>query len=257
MKIMFFSILVPTMGTRESELRRLFESLNEQLFRDFEVVVVTQLHHEFVESLAQQWSSSFKVKHVKLEKAGLSYARNQGLAVCEGEWVVLSDDDAWYPKTAFEQIHSLCVDRKDIVLTQIYDPVSMKLYKDYRSESTSKLRKFFMMSRSSIEIAYNRKNISVTFDENFGLGAKYPCGEEVDFLLRAWKRGNAMYAPIITVYHQKKSGAPSEIQQYAKGALYAKNFSRFIAMIITIRDKLKHRNTKEYWRGYRDYKKRN
>lgn len=253
---MFYSILVPTMGTREKELRRLFESLVEQTFRDFEVVVVTQLHHEYVESLVRQWSGSIKFKQVKLEKAGLSYARNQGLDQCEGEWVVLSDDDAWYPNSALERLYSLCRNEKDIVLTQIYDPMKGELYKDYKAEQTSKLGKFSLMSRSSIEIAYNRNKVSAKFDECFGLGAKYPCGEEVDFLLQAWKKENIVYAPIVTVYHQKKIGAPSEVQQYAKGALYAKNFSRPVAILITIRDKLKHRNTKEFWKGYRDYKKR-
>ena len=43
------SILVPTMGTRENELKRLIESLKKQTYNNFEVVIVSQGNHDMVE----------------------------------------------------------------------------------------------------------------------------------------------------------------------------------------------------------------
>ena len=43
------SILVPTMGTRENELKRLIESLKKQTYKNFEVVIVSQSNHDMVE----------------------------------------------------------------------------------------------------------------------------------------------------------------------------------------------------------------
>ena len=46
------------------------------------------------------------------------------------------------------------------------------------------------MSKSSIEISIKRNKIKKDFDENFGLGAKYVCCEEVDFLINNFSKGN-------------------------------------------------------------------
>ncbi|MCM1368563.1 MAG: glycosyltransferase family 2 protein [Roseburia sp.] len=252
---MFFSILVPTMGTREYELNRLLESLSLQTFKDFEVIVVSQINHDVPEKLADKWSASISIQHIKLERAGLSYARNEGLPYCKGEWVILSDDDAWYPDDGLANIRS-CADECNIVLTQIFDPVKNESYKNYGADGGWVKNKLQLMSRSSIEIAFRREAVESNFNEQFGLGAKYVCGEEVDFLLNNFKKRTVKYCPVVTVYHLKKQQNSTDAQLFAKGAIYAKNFNRFIAFLITMRDKLKRRglNSEIFWNGYKDYK---
>lgn len=39
---MKISVLVPTLGTREKEIRRLLETLEKQSYKDFEIIFVTQ-----------------------------------------------------------------------------------------------------------------------------------------------------------------------------------------------------------------------
>lgn len=39
---MKFSLLLPTLGTRESEIKNLFESLENQTYKKFELIVVSQ-----------------------------------------------------------------------------------------------------------------------------------------------------------------------------------------------------------------------
>lgn len=252
---MKFSILVPTLGLREFELNRFFESLNKQTFKDFEIVVVSQINHEVVNDLENSWSS-LSIKHICLEKKGLSYSRNEGLKHCSGEWVILADDDAWYPEDGLSKLDDICSGKYNIVLSQIYDPLIKESYKKYDASKKVISSKFELMSRSSIEIAFKRNEIHEIFDEDFGVGAKYVCGEEIDFLLKNFSKASIAYFPEVTVYHPKKDQKSSDAQIFAKGALYAKNFSRFTAFLITVRDKLKRRktNSKIFWNGYNDYK---
>ena len=77
------SLLVPTLGKREQELRRLFDSLERQTYKDFEVVIVSQGNHDFVESCVASYD--FKHKHIKSDTLGLSVARNVGLKYIEGD----------------------------------------------------------------------------------------------------------------------------------------------------------------------------
>lgn len=253
---MHFSFLVPTLGDRKDELNRLLQSLDRQEFKDFEVVIVSQANHEDVENIIEDWQE-LHIIHVKLNRKGLSYARNQGLPYCSGEWVILSDDDAWYPDNGLKEL-SNCISsgNYNIVLSRIYDSEKEELYKNYDSNEKVITNKFQLMSRSSIEIAFKRENIAAIFDEEFGLGAKYVCGEEIDFLLKNFKKGTIKYFPVTTVYHPKKEQKNTDNQLIAKGAIYAKHFGRFTAFLITVRDKLKKRrsNSKAFWQGYKDYK---
>lgn len=255
---MKFTILVPTMGVREKEIERFFISLSNQTYKDFDVVIVSQINHNLVENIVSR-IKDIKIKHIKLEKAGLSYARNQGLKYCDGEWIILSDDDAWYPIDGLEKLSKICNQKYCIVLSQIFDPVSSKLYKNYSKKQKEINNKFELMKKSSIEIAINREKIKLCFDERFGLGAKYVGGEENDFLMRAYKCGKICYFPTITVYHQKKDGTSSPKQQLAKGAIYAKHYNRGIAMLIVLRDIIKRRNAspKMFWQGFNEYRKEN
>ena len=90
------SLVVATRG-RAKPFRTLFESLDAQTFRSFEVVVVDQNVDARVGAPAQDgWS--FPIKHMRTPtEAGLSRARNSGLAEATGAIVLFPDDDCWYP----------------------------------------------------------------------------------------------------------------------------------------------------------------
>ena len=255
---MKISILVPTLGTRSKELIRLFESINQQTYKDIEVIVVTQGNHDVVCEILNQVKLK-DAKQVKLDRRGLSIARNEGLKYATGDIVVLSDDDCWYPVNAIERISDLFSNnpRKNILLTQIFDPNKDKLYKDYpKSEGVIK-NKIELLRKSSIEITFRRGVLAEEyFDERLGLGGEFCSGEEVDFLIRNFIRDTFYYVPQITVYHLKKYGKDSKDQVKAKGALYGKHFNIAICLAVLIRDLLikRENNFMAFYNGYMQYK---
>lgn len=253
---MKISVLIPTLGERPKELNRLLDSLANQQYKNFELVVVSQANHE---SVGEQLStySTLSVKHIKINKKGLSHARNVGSQYANGEIIVLSDDDCWYPETAFSSIEGIfeANPKAKICLTQIFDKENGQLYKNYSSSEDWVNNKLQLMSRSSIELAYRKNAIKDnSFDERFGLGGEFVCGEEIDFLLRNFEKGAVIYTPLVTVFHPKKNTGSTK-QVMAKGALYKKHFGFFISLIVILRDLVikKQNNIQAFTKGYRSF----
>ncbi|WP_191566695.1 glycosyltransferase family 2 protein [Metabacillus idriensis] len=203
------SVIIPTLGTRETELNRLFQSLSEQENQNFEAIVVTQDQHDKVHEILKPYH--FPVKHVRLNRKGLSYSRNEGMKVVSGRIVTFSDDDCWYPPDAFKKAASFFEHHKNKagVCFQIYDPVTNEYYKNYASEAKGTLTLRELFQRSSIEFFISLDQINkedVLFDEDFGLGAKYVSGEENIFLSHLHKLGHSLaYENEVIVYHLKPS----------------------------------------------------
>ena len=256
------SILVPTIGARTEELIRLFKSLSDQNYSHIEVVIIVQDNYDAMRELCSLYSGKLDIVFVSTEKRGLSRARNLGLKKLTGDIVLLSDDDCWYEKSGIENIVNFFENRDDIdiLLTQIYDPISNIPYKNYPEDSAQLTRPIDLLSKSSIEIAFRMKEPILDFDELFGLGGKYVAGEENDFLIRSLKQGKQIqYEPLITVYHEKKAQKESNKQLIAKGAFYSKNFGFWISNLVLLRDLFikRQNNYRWFWNGYFDYKKQN
>lgn len=256
------SVFVPTIGTRRAELIRLFDSLINQGPVSIEIIVIVQDNFELIKELCDSYSDKLNILFVATEIKGLSRARNLGLRQSTGDIVVLSDDDCWYEANSLYRIAEYFEQNEgiDILLTQIYDPISKQPYKSYPSERSTITKEIDLLSKSSIEIAFRRNKPVIEFDELFGLGGKYVAGEENDFLIRSLRSRKIIhYEPFVTVFHEKKTQNESNKQLIAKGAFYAKNFGFIISNLVLLRDLLfKHQNNyRWFWNGYIDYKKQN
>lgn len=253
------SILIPTLGEREEEIKRLLNSLQAQKYANIEVVIVSQSNHKAIANIVDEYEN-LNIKHIVIEKKGLSIARNEGIRRTEGDIIVLSDDDCWYPKNAISDIVKQFNEKEQInvLLTEIYDPISGQLYKSYSSKAEFLNNKLKLMSKSSIEIAYKKEKMeNNSFDERLGLGGEFVCGEEIDFLLNNFKKNTFYFKPLVSVYHQKKMAGNTPGQIIAKGAVYGKHYSVFIFMLVLLRDLVikKENNIKKFFEGYYAYHK--
>ncbi|MGN0342947.1 MAG: glycosyltransferase family 2 protein, partial [Roseburia sp.] len=232
------SFLVPTLGNRPKELKRLFDSLISQTVKNFEVIVVVQDNFDSVKAFCESNMDRLEITYVSSLEKGLSKARNVGMSYCKGEVIVLSDDDCWYPENAVEIINdAFSNENVDVTLTKIYDFNNNQEYKHYENKEKSINSVFTLLSKSSIEIAFKSKYKNILFDENLGLGATFVCCEEVDFLIRLYREGARIkFFPITTVYHDKKYSGSTRKQVVAKGAVYSKNFNFIIGLMICVKD---------------------
>jgi glycosyltransferase involved in cell wall biosynthesis len=176
------------------------------------------------------------IKLLTFSETGLSKARNRGLEYSSGDIIVVADDDLKY----LENFTSIIEDafqlhpEIDIITFQITTPEG-KPYKKYKDSSF--LHNIFSINKvSSVEIAFRKKKIAgiISFDENFGLGSKYPLGEETIFLADAIKNGlKILYMPIPIVIHPKESSGKlyTEKKIIARGAKFKRIYGYYASII--------------------------
>ena len=89
------SIIVPVYKT-EMFLRRCVESLLGQTFGDYEIILINDGSPDgsgyICDGYAEQYSN---IKVIHQENQGVSAARNAGISMAAGEWVMFVDSDDW------------------------------------------------------------------------------------------------------------------------------------------------------------------
>lgn len=162
---------------------------------------------------------------LSFDEIGLSKSRNKALDNATKDIALISDDDLIYCE-GFENKIQAAFDQfpdADILTFKIITPEG-KPYKNYSSESFKHDRSS-IYKVSSVEIVVRIKSLKdagVKFDENFGLGSKFPSGEETIFLNDAISKGlNLYFVPEYIVCHPLESSGKILDEKYfrSKGAL--------------------------------------
>lgn len=157
---------------------------------------------------------------------GLSVNRNHALSKATAPLLLISDDDVDYTREMLQDVINAFRDNPDCdLLTFRYE--SRKGNKLYPTESFSLDRPLKGYYLSSIELAFRRVAVQrkIWFNENFGIGALFPAGEEDIFLFDCLATGlRGKYIPVTIVRHDPDttSARIRMLPQYAeaKGAVF-------------------------------------
>lgn len=96
----FFSVIVTEHDSADF-MRKGLDSIRDQTFTDYELIIVCDRCHDNTADIAREYSE----KVIECDHGMASMARNEGLDVAEGEWVLWMDDDDWYlHEFSFEMI---------------------------------------------------------------------------------------------------------------------------------------------------------
>jgi glycosyltransferase involved in cell wall biosynthesis len=199
------SLIVATIN-RVTELDRLLCSLEDQSYRDFEIIIVDQNPDERLIPVLNR-HTSLMIQHLRSER-GISRARNAGLRVARGDIIAIPDDDCWYPQHLLASVASWFESHPGVGL------LSTALRTAENQPSVPNLRATSLWcTRSSVwryaisPALFLRRSLTTAvggFNEDLGVGAAsdYQAGEETDYVLRALKNGFQMwYEASLTVHH--------------------------------------------------------
>lgn len=192
--------------------------------------------------------STYKFNNLhSFKEKGLSKSRNRAIELCDSDIALISDDDVKYIDNIDNIITNAFKENPnaDIITFQIKTPENQLFNENYKSSKFTHNIKT-IMSVSSVEIAFRTQSIrtkNLLFDEKFGLGTKYPTGEEAIFLNDAIKKGlKVIFLPIPIVLHPKESSGgmfnnnPDLIK--AKGAMLYRifgNISYLVSILFAIK----------------------
>ncbi|MCJ8343002.1 MAG: glycosyltransferase family 2 protein [Cetobacterium sp.] len=103
---MFISVFTPTYNRRDT-LERLYESLKEQTFKDFQWVIVddgsTDDTKEYLKKIKKE--NILNITYISKENGGKMRAINEGIALSKGEFFFIVDSDDYLTLDALEKIY--------------------------------------------------------------------------------------------------------------------------------------------------------
>jgi len=189
----FFSIVIPMY--RGDHIIELIEHLNNQIFEDFEVIIVDS-GRERQDEL--QGISKFKLKYIFDENAGATRARNIGIQAARGEVVAFTDDDCrpnedWLSRAKEHLGTSGVIGLEGLIYTDeslMHDP-------NYRIVTNKGFPGLGFMTAN----LFVRRNILQKingFDERFD---KPHFREDTDLAWRALEYGLIPFAEDVRIYH--------------------------------------------------------
>lgn len=109
-----FSVVIPTYN-RAEELRRCLDSLVNQTYKDFEVLVCDDGSTDHTPQIVEMFRDLLSLHYIWEENwGGPAKPRNNGIKQAKGEWICFLDsDDWWYPEKL--EICSQYLDNTDIL----------------------------------------------------------------------------------------------------------------------------------------------
>jgi|GEM_PF-216269 len=237
-----FYLILATLGRRD-ELINFLESLKNQTYKNFELIIVDQNETMLIEDLIKKYSSFYTIHHIKIKEKGLSLARNVGIKYLnsilkdnQNQEIILAfpDDDCEYPITLLEDVVKSfeALGNKYHILTGIsIDKKTLKVSSGRFEKDGCEIDcNNFLRNAISVTIFIRyRGTIDLLFDENLGVGSSFGSAEESDYLYRLLKLGfKAYYYPDkIKVFHPKKGVNFKDHRDRYRAFYYGKGFGAF------------------------------
>ena len=124
-----FSIIVPVYNV-EKYLKRCLDSISKQSFTDYEVIIVNDGSTDNSSSII----SKYPYKAINQENQGLSMARNNGVKVSRGDYLIFLDSDDYIEKDLLKEINESLSNNPDLVRFQIKEVFDNKDEINYKEE---------------------------------------------------------------------------------------------------------------------------
>ena len=216
------SLIMPTINVTK-ELDLFLQSLVQQTYQDFELIVVDQNPDRRVLDIVMKYEDKIEIKYIRSSQKGLSLNRNKGLIAREGEIIGFPDDDCEYQPDTIEKVVSFFEKKKAY---RIYSCRTLERGKDYGTgimETADMDIKPNNVSKTvkSITFFVNYKQDEIVlFDENLGVGSVFGSGEETDYVLTLLHKGyKGRYYANDIIFHPAKKGNYADLERAYKYAL--------------------------------------
>lgn len=197
------------------------KSVINQNFRDYEIIVVddgsTDNSLEIINSTLKDCGVKYKVIHQ--DNAGVSVARNHGIDISEGEYLVFVDGDDYILENHLSELYVEGYDFNMIQFAKQHDDKISSNPNNFNFDTISTDE--FIRKELNMEILFNffqlayRAEIIKNFDIRFTPGVVY--GEDTEFALKALIHGDRIHvSKEITYYYVQRYDSAIRTTEYRR-----------------------------------------
>ena len=200
------SIIVPSYR-REDALCKMLSTLLEQDINNFEILLIDQTREHTPETKQFLASNAKRIKQVFQETANLPMARNNGLSLACGEYIIFIDDDVLLPSNCIRRlIKHLSVGAAVGVTGLInFDKSDKELRQEYGiSLNHASHDLIFVNQFIGAVMAFRHEVFDKIggFDERLGVLSSSASGEDTEFCRRARRAGLSLAIdPTLVIQH--------------------------------------------------------
>jgi len=195
---MKISVIIPAYN-EEKYIEKCLDSLIEQNFKDYEIIVILNNCTDNTESIVNGFKN---VKIVKEERKGVVYARQAGTLEAKGEIIASADADSLYPKDWLSKIESNF--KKDNRIVGLYGPVYLKSESIFLRLITKYLYTLFLYTSkliggenvAGINFAFKKD----VFDKVNGYNTGLLSAEDIDLAKRIKQFGKIKFSSRLIAY---------------------------------------------------------
>lgn len=208
---MFYSVIIPVYN-RPDEVDELLQSLSNQHFNNFEVIIVEDGSSLPCEHVLEKYTESLNLKYFSKENSGPGQTRNYGAKRSTGDFLIILDSDCILPPTYFDNVE------KELA-SSAADAFGGP---DKAHESFSDIQKAINYSMTSFfttgGIRGGKKKMDKFYPRSFNMGVRREVyealggfsnmrfGEDIDFSIRIFKNAyTCRLFPDAWVYHKRRT----------------------------------------------------
>lgn len=208
---MRYSVIIPVYN-RPDEVDELLESLSNQSFKDFEVVVVEDGSSIPCKDVTDKYAGLLDIKYFAKPNSGPGQTRNYGAGRSRGEYLVILDSDCILPESYFDAVE------RELKTT----PADAFGGPDRAHVSFTDMQKAINYSMTSFfttgGIRGGKKKMDKFYPRSFNMGVRREVyqalggfsnmrfGEDIDFSIRIFKNGySCRLFPDAWVYHKRRT----------------------------------------------------
>lgn len=208
---MRYSVIIPVFN-RPDEVDELLQSLCEQTFRDFEVIVVEDGSSVPCLSVVEKYHALLDIHYYRKGNSGPGQTRNYGAERSRGEYLIILDSDCILPAGYLEAVEA----------ELLRQPADAFGGPDCAHASFTKIQKAINYSMTSFfttgGIRGGKKKMDKFYPRSFNMGVRrevyqalggFSCmrfGEDIDFSIRIFKGGyRCRLFPDAWVYHKRRT----------------------------------------------------
>ena len=215
------SVIMPVYNG-ENYLRFAIESVLNQTFRDYELIVVDDGSIDGTPAIAREYGQ--RLRYIRQENTGASGAFNHGLRLARGRYISwLSHDDVFRPAKLEKQIDAVCRTAEPCVCytdVQMIDSqgrgfLDRRLPEHDRQEALRNVLTGGPICLASYSLLYDRRCI----DEVGMYSSELRCTEDLDMLARLARRFPLIHVPEIQM----------QVREHRQRSIRSKKWEREVA----------------------------